>query len=292
MGLKPDSIAWPMVGTKQRTTYGGVSGSAIRPIALRAVSAIANKMPGIPILATGGIESADTGLQFLSAGASVLQVCSAVQNQDFTVINDYCVGLKALLYLQGIESLSAWDGQSPPIKKHQKGKPLLLNDAHLPAFGAFCDKRYEIEKKMLRKQNELFDNNFFATRPGNEPVSIPKICDIVGKSLDKIGAYNDLDNSQQVVALIDDDLCINCGKCYMACNDSGYQAITFDKENHLPFITDDCTGCTLCHSVCPVPECIKMVEKKIPHRIKRGTYQKPQKIITTTTKENRVLLIN
>ena len=37
-------------------------------------------------------------------------------------------------------------------------------------------------------------------------------------------------------------MCINCGKCYMTCNDSGYQAITFDAETHLPHVTDDCTG--------------------------------------------------
>lgn len=74
MSLKEDGSAWPSVGVERRTTYGGVSGSAIRPIALRAVSAIANALPGFPILATGGIESAETGLQFLHAGASVLQV--------------------------------------------------------------------------------------------------------------------------------------------------------------------------------------------------------------------------
>ena len=41
-------------------------------------------------------------------------------------------------------------------------------------------------------------------------------------------------------------MCINCGKCYMACNDSGYQAIHFDPNTHLPVVTEDCTGCTLC----------------------------------------------
>lgn len=74
MGLNANGNAWPAIGKESRTTYGGVSGSAIRPIALRAVSAIANALPGFPILATGGIESAETGLQFLNAGASVLQV--------------------------------------------------------------------------------------------------------------------------------------------------------------------------------------------------------------------------
>ena len=75
MGLKGQGQAWPSIGKQKRTTYGGVSGNAIRPIALRAVSAIANAIPGFPILATGGIDSAEAGLQYLHAGASVLQVC-------------------------------------------------------------------------------------------------------------------------------------------------------------------------------------------------------------------------
>lgn len=76
--------------------------------------------------------------------------------------------------------------------------------------------------------------------------------DIVGMALDKIGNYGDLDNKQQVIAMIDEEMCINCGKCYMTCNDSGYQAIEFDPLTHLPRVTDDCTGCTLCVSVCPI----------------------------------------
>ncbi|KAF8792415.1 Dihydropyrimidine dehydrogenase [NADP(+)] like protein [Argiope bruennichi] len=59
MGLRGNATPWPAVGKEQRTTYGGVSGNAIRPIALRAVSAIGNAIPGFPILATGGIDSAD-----------------------------------------------------------------------------------------------------------------------------------------------------------------------------------------------------------------------------------------
>lgn len=74
MGLRTDGQPWPGVGDEKRTTYGGVSGNAIRPVALRAVSAIARALPGFPILATGGIDSAETSLQFLHCGASVVQV--------------------------------------------------------------------------------------------------------------------------------------------------------------------------------------------------------------------------
>lgn len=35
MGLKSNANAWPAVGVEQKTTYGGVSGNATRPVALR-----------------------------------------------------------------------------------------------------------------------------------------------------------------------------------------------------------------------------------------------------------------
>lgn len=127
MSLKADGTPWPAVGLDKRTTYGGVSGNATRPMALRAISSIANKLPGFPILGIGGVDSADVALQFLQSGASVVQVCSSVQNQDFTLIDDYCTGLKTLLYLKANPppvNGSLWDGQSPPTQKHQKGKPV------------------------------------------------------------------------------------------------------------------------------------------------------------------------
>ena len=65
MGLNGKGKAWPAVGKEKRTTYGGISGNAVRPMALRAVSAIANALPGYPILATGGVDSAEAALQFL-----------------------------------------------------------------------------------------------------------------------------------------------------------------------------------------------------------------------------------
>lgn len=74
MHFNSDSTPWPKIGKENRSTYGGLSGNMIRPLALKAVSAIANALPGFPILATGGIDSAYAGLQFLQTGAHALQV--------------------------------------------------------------------------------------------------------------------------------------------------------------------------------------------------------------------------
>eukprot|EP00761_Pharyngomonas_kirbyi_P003127 gb/GECH01003131.1/.p1 GENE.gb/GECH01003131.1/~~gb/GECH01003131.1/.p1 ORF type:complete len:1040 (+),score=276.95 gb/GECH01003131.1/:1-3120(+) len=287
MGIRPDGVAWPNVGYEEkRTTYGGVSGNAVRPIALRAVSAIARALPDFPILATGGADSADTSLQFFLVGASTVQICSAIQNQDFTVVQDYITGLKCLLYLQACEGLEGWVGQSPPSRR---GEPTIGQG--LPRFGPYEQKKREAAVKEVEKRGVLWDdddsfveNVYECNGDSNKKKRItpkdrqyltadqvPRIRDMIGRALPHLGTYSDLNNKDQVVAKVDDDMCINCGKCYMTCNDAGYQAIRFDPETHLPEVMEDeCTGCTLCLSVCPVPDCIEMVPKSVPHNIKRG----------------------
>eukprot|EP00911_Craspedida_sp_UC1_P000022 UC1_evm1s17 len=280
MHVKADGKAWPRIGKEARTTYGGVSGNAIRPIALKAVSAIARALPGFPILATGGIDSAEAALSFLMAGASVVQVCSAVQNQDFTVVQDYISGLKALLYMRSRPDLKEWDGQSAPTPRHQLGRPVLsvqdMVGKSLPNFGDFLKERRALEAKEHKSADLLAEDKVQAAlavsaRPAPANTTAPpSVGDVIGQALPTIGTYGDLDNKQQVVALIDEEMCINCGKCYMTCNDSGYQAIEFSAETHLPKVTGDCTGCTLCASVCPIIDCIKMVKRETPYKPKRG----------------------
>lgn len=57
---------------------GGLSGPAIRPLALYAVSRVASAVPGFPILAAGGIATPEDAMQFLLAGASAVQVGTAM----------------------------------------------------------------------------------------------------------------------------------------------------------------------------------------------------------------------
>ncbi len=56
---------------------GGLSGPAIKPIALRMVWEVARALPGLPIIGIGGIATADDALEFLVAGASAIQVGTA-----------------------------------------------------------------------------------------------------------------------------------------------------------------------------------------------------------------------
>jgi dihydroorotate dehydrogenase (NAD+) catalytic subunit len=56
------------------TTYGGLSGPAIKPVALRMVHQIAQALPGFPICGMGGILSGEDALEFLIAGAHCVQL--------------------------------------------------------------------------------------------------------------------------------------------------------------------------------------------------------------------------
>lgn len=58
------------------TITGGLSGPAVRPVALRMVWQTA-KAVKIPVIGLGGISDADSALQFLMAGASAIQVGTA-----------------------------------------------------------------------------------------------------------------------------------------------------------------------------------------------------------------------
>ena len=58
------------------TVTGGLSGPAVRPVALRMVWQTANAVK-IPVIGIGGIMCADDALQFLLAGASAIQVGTA-----------------------------------------------------------------------------------------------------------------------------------------------------------------------------------------------------------------------
>jgi len=72
MALRPDRTG-PFLGN----TYGGLSGPAIKPVALRIVYEVA-QVVGIPIIAIGGVTGLDDVLDYLAAGAVAVQVGTAI----------------------------------------------------------------------------------------------------------------------------------------------------------------------------------------------------------------------
>ena len=74
--------------------------------------------------------------------------------------------------------------------------------------------------------------------------------------------WSDLNLNYKTLARIDQDLCIRCGLCHIACEDTSHQAIAamrVDGKRHYEVIDAECVGCNLCAHVCPVEGCISMV---------------------------------
>ena len=84
--------------------FGGLSGPAIKPVALRCVYE-AYETVGIPIIGCGGISSWTDAVEFFMAGASAIQVGTAIAYHGLEVFRRIVKGLASYLEEHGFKSL-------------------------------------------------------------------------------------------------------------------------------------------------------------------------------------------
>ena len=87
-----------------------------------------------------------------------------------------------------------------------------------------------------------------------------RLDDFVGKAVPNVTDWQYLNLNYVVKARIDQDLCIKCGRCHIACEDTSHQAITetVNGKRQFEVIDEECVGCNLCVTVCPVENCITL----------------------------------
>ena len=88
--------------------------------------------------------------------------------------------------------------------------------------------------------------------PGGES-TIQALADLLDRDVKPLNPENGVE-SDKVVALIDEQVCIGCTLCIRACPVDAILGAT--KQMHT-VIADECTGCKLCIDPCPV-DCITM----------------------------------
>ena len=119
---------------------------------------------------------------------------------------------------------------------------------------------------------------------------IASLMEIVGKSVPKYSDWSDLDLNYNIVAKINNDRCINCNKCHIACEDTSHQCIDMLKDADgnpiLRVREEDCVGCNLCSIVCPVEGAIEMVE--LPRELPPMTWNERQAALGATCKIENV----
>ena len=105
-----------------KKTVSGLSGRAVKPIALRYILEMAqnpfitdtNEGKRIELSGIGGIETWRDALEFIQLGCSNVQVCTAVMQYGYRIIDDLVLGLKNYMAERGIEHLSDLVGEELP----------------------------------------------------------------------------------------------------------------------------------------------------------------------------------
>lgn len=167
-----------------KSCISGYSGKAVKPIALRFVSDMANclQLKNVPISGIGGIETWQDALEFILLGSQTVQVTTSVMQYGYRIVEDMIDGLAEYMRENNINAL-----------------------------------------------NEL-----------------------VGASLVNLVSIQELERDSIVYPYFASEKCVGCGRCYIACQDAGHQAINWEHKKRQPsLITDKCVGCHLCRLVCP-----------------------------------------
>ncbi len=84
--------------------------------------------------------------------------------------------------------------------------------------------------------------------------------ELQGRAVPNVTDWQYLNLNYVTKARIDQDLCIQCGRCFAACEDTSHQAISMSPDRKFEVIDAECVACNLCVNVCPVQDCITMEE--------------------------------
>jgi len=97
----------PILGNR----FGGLSGPAIKPIAMRCVYEVSEKLD-VPVIGCGGILDWRDAVEFMLAGASAVQIGSAIMVKDLDVFKSIVEGIKTYLESKGFSRVDEIVGLS------------------------------------------------------------------------------------------------------------------------------------------------------------------------------------
>jgi len=154
------------------------------------------------------------------------------------------------LPISGIGGISTW---------RDAAEFIALGATNVQVCTAAMHHGFKIVDDMISGLSNWMDAKGYASLP-----------DFQGKAIQNFVHWDDLNLNYKTIARIDQDLCIKCGLCYAACEDTSHQSIAalrVEGRRRYEIIDAECVGCNLCAHVCPVEHCITMVpvESGQPH---------------------------
>jgi dihydropyrimidine dehydrogenase (NAD+) subunit PreA len=144
------------------------------------------------------------------------------------------------LPISGIGGITTW---------RDAAEFIALGSGNVQVCTAAMTYGFKIVEEMISGLSDWMDKEGYTS-----------IDQFVGKAVPKVSDWKYLNLNHITKAKINQDLCISCGRCHIACEDTSHQAImaTRDGVRHFEVMNEECVGCNLCVIVCPIEECIAM----------------------------------
>ena len=142
--------------------------------------------------------------------------------------------------ISGIGGISTW---------RDAAEYLALGASNVQVCTAAMTYGFRIIEELTHGLSDWMDEKGYTT--------VDEVC---GRATPNVKDWQNLNLNYITKAVINQDLCIQCGRCHVVCEDTSHQAITHtvDGERKFQVIDEECVGCNLCVSVCPVDSCITM----------------------------------
>ncbi|TYB91078.1 NAD-dependent dihydropyrimidine dehydrogenase subunit PreA [Oceaniovalibus sp. ACAM 378] len=124
---------------------------------------------------------------------------------------------------------------------------LVLGAGNLQVCTAAMTYGFKVVEEMKSGLSQWMDEKGYTSVDQVSRRAVPNITD-----------WRFLNLNYVAKAKIDQDLCIKCGRCYAACEDTSHQAIAMNPGRVFEVIDAECVACNLCVNVCPVENCITL----------------------------------
>jgi dihydroorotate dehydrogenase (NAD+) catalytic subunit len=99
-------VCLPILGNR----YGGLSGPAIKPIAVRCIYELYENVK-VPLIGVGGVDSWEDAVEFFLAGASAVQIGTAIV-KGLSIFKEIVAGLHSYMKRKGFRSLTEMIGRA------------------------------------------------------------------------------------------------------------------------------------------------------------------------------------
>jgi dihydropyrimidine dehydrogenase (NAD+) subunit PreA len=225
----------PRPNVDGKSSHGGYCGPAVKPIALNMVQQVASDVP-LPVSGIGGIATWRDAAEFFLLGCGTVQVCTAAMHYGYRIVEDMTEGLANWMREKGFASIEDFRGRS--LSRVTEWKHLNLSYkivAHIDESKCIGCDLCHIACWDGAHQCIHLDR---VTGPVDGPVELhttPAQIEAASQSSITVTPIPKLDadtNMQRGTPLA-----------------------------RIPRVDEtECVGCNLCSLVCPVANCITMVE--------------------------------